>query len=107
MDSHPQLEFVKGIVSVLGWPALLGILVWLIRTWDKGQQQIHAIDAKTTITVQSVADVKAQVDVMKDNHLAHLQEGIAQVAASNDKAVEVLHKIDAGIQILVDRHTRT
>lgn len=103
---HPQLDTVDQIIRILGWPTLLCVLVWLIRTWDKGQRQVAEIDANTKTTIAAVSVVKDVVDKMTSNHLAHLQLGIEQVAKSNDQAVEILRKIDTGISVLTDRFPR-
>lgn len=104
---HPHLDLFDEIVRILGWPTLLGVLVWAIRTWDKGQRQFAEIGENTKTAVAGVAQVKAQVDTIQTNHLAHLQDGITRLADSNDKAVEVLHDIKTGIGILSDRFPRT
>lgn len=106
MYMHPQLDLADEILRILGWPTLLGVLVWAIRTWDQGQQQFKEIDTNTKTAVQSVTQVKEQVERIETNHLKHLQEGIIQVAMSNDKAVTVLQDINTGIKILVDRQPR-
>lgn len=103
---HPQLDMIDQIVRIFGWPTLLCTLVWLIRTWDKGQRQVAEIDANTKTTIAAVSVVKDAVDKMTNNHLAHLQAGIEQVAKSNDEAVEILHKINTGISVLTDRFPR-
>jgi hypothetical protein len=103
---HPQLDIIDQILRIIGWPALLSILVWAIRTYDKGQVQFHEMEENTKTAVATVEQVKTMVSVMQTNHLAHLQSGIEQVAKSNDKAVEVLGRIDTNIQILADRNSR-
>ena len=106
MVVYPQLEFLDEIVRLLGWPALLAGLVWVIRKWDKGQREFKDIAENTKIAVQGVSEVKSQVAVIQNNHLAHLQAGITQVAASNDKAVDLLQNISSDIRVLVDRTPR-
>ena len=106
MQMHPHLDLFDEIIRILGWPTLLGVLVWAIRTWDKGQRQFTEIGENTKTAVTGVAQVKAQVDVIQTNHLAHLQDGITRLADSNDKAVEVLGEIKTGIAVLRDRFPR-
>ena len=103
---HPQLDYVDQLLRLFSWPTLLGVLVWAIRTYDKGQRQFQEIDKNTQTAVASVEQVKTMVTVMQTNHLAHLQTGIEQVAKSNDEAVTVLGRIDTNIQILADRMPR-
>lgn len=103
---HPQLELIDQLIRMFGWPALLGTLVWVVRKWDTGQRELKELGANTKLAVETVNVVKSEVETIKNNHLAHLQDGITQVAVSNDKAVAVLQNIDAGIKILIDRTPR-
>lgn len=103
---HPHLDLFDEIVRILGWPTLLGVLVWAIRTWDKGQRQFQEISENTKTAVVGVEQVKMQVTTMQTNHLAHLQDGITRLANSNDAAVEVLGEIKTGIAVLTDRFPR-
>jgi hypothetical protein len=106
MQVHPRLDLFDQIIRIVGWPALLGVLAWAIRTYDKGQRQFQEMDKNTQTAVTTVTQVKELVTVMQTNHLFHLQEGITQVAKSNDEAVAVLHDIKTGIGILCDRVPR-
>jgi hypothetical protein len=106
LPQHPHLDTIDQLIRVIGWPSLLGVLVWAIRTYDKGRAQFVQMDKNTQTAVDTVTEVKNLVTVMQTNHLAHLQTGIEQVAKSNDKAVEVLGRIDTNIQILADRMPR-
>lgn len=103
---HPQLELIDQLIRIFGWPTLLGVLVWVVRKWDTGQRELKELGENTKLAVETVTIVKGEVETIKNNHLAHLQDGITQVAASNDKAVVVLQNIDAGIKILIDRTPR-
>jgi hypothetical protein len=103
---HPYLDLVDQLLRIFGWPALLTALAWTIRKWDKSQRQFQEIDKNTKVAVEAVAQVQDQVNRIETNHLVHLQEGITRVAASNDKAVEVLNEIRTGIEVLVDRTPR-
>ena len=106
MQLHPHLDLFDQIIRIVGWPALLGVLTWAIRTYDKGRAQFSQMDKNTQTAVDTVTEVKNLVTVLQNNHIAHLQSGIEQVAKSNDKAVEVLGRIDTNIQILADRMPR-
>ena len=103
---HPQLEFVDQLIRMLGWPTLLGMVIWVIRKWDAAQRDAQEIGTNTKLAVQKVSFVETELAAIKTNHLAHLQEGITRLAGSNDEAVVVLHDIKAGIGILVDRTPR-
>jgi predicted chitinase len=96
---HPHLDLLDEIVRTLGWPALLGALVWAIRKYDAGSRQLSEISADAKAAHEGVAEMKA-------NHLVHLQEGMVRLADSNDTAVEVLREINSGIDILKDRFPR-
>lgn len=102
----PQLELIDTIIRMVGWPAFLGAAVWAIRKWDAGQREFRDLHANTKQAADTVLLVKQEVDIIKTNHLAHLQTGIDAVAKSNDQAVEILRKIDTGITVLADRFPR-
>src|SRR3981189_848994 len=98
---HPQLELVDTIIRIIGWPTMIGMIIWVVRKWDNGQREIKELGDNTRLAVQSIAIVKTEVDTIKTNHLAHLQEGITLVAASNERAVDLLQDIKGGINVLV------
>jgi hypothetical protein len=109
MISPQQIETVQWVdtaIRIIGWPTVLGIVVWVVRKWDAGQRELKELHVNGRVAVETMNLVKAEVDTIKNNHLAHLQTGIEQLAGSNDKAVEVLQDIKAGIGILVDRTPR-
>ena len=103
---HPHLDLFDEIIRTLGWPVLVSVLVWAIRTYDKGTRQFKEIGENTKTAVAGVEQVKVQVATMQSNHLAHLQDGITRLANSNDAAVEVLGEIKTGIAVLTDRFPR-
>ena len=104
---NPQLDLMDEIVRILGWPAVVTTLVWVVRKWDAGQQAVKDLTDNTALAVQKVSKVDEELTLIKSNHLQHLQSGIDQLAVSNDKAVAVLEKINSGIGLLVDRTSRT
>ena len=101
---HPRLDLVDQIIRILGWPTLLGGLGWAIRKWDDGQRDFKVMGENTRIAVAKIATVETEVLAIKNNHLAHLQEGIVALSAS--KAVEILQTISKDIAVLVDRTPR-
>lgn len=103
---HPQLELIDQLIRIVGWPTLAGGFIWAVRKWDAGQRDFQDLHESTKVAVATMAVVKSEVDTIKNNHLAHLQDGIGKLAASNDKAVEVLQQIDTGIKVLIDRTPR-
>jgi hypothetical protein len=103
---HPQLDMLHEIVGILGWPALLAGLVWVIRVYDRGTRQVKDISADAAETKRMALETLGSLHEIKTNHLVHLQAGITQVATSNDRAVEVLQDISTGIRVLVDRTPR-
>lgn len=103
---HPQLDFADEVVRILGWPTLIAVVAWVVRKWDKNQRDLKSIVQNSQTAVAAVAVVDQKLDKIKDNHLAHLQAGIEQVAQTNEQAVVVLTNIDKGIAVLVDRSSR-
>jgi hypothetical protein len=103
---HPHLDLFDQLIRMFGWPALLGILVWAIRTYDKGARELKDIRETANETKRMVLETHGGLVEIKTNHFVHLQDGITRLADSNDKAVEVLHDIKTGIGILSDRFPR-
>jgi len=104
--AHPHLDLIDELVRILGWPALFGVIAWVIRKYDAGQAEFKKLGENTALAVQGITQVKQQVDTLETNHIAHLQIGINAVAKSNDQAVEVLREINKGIGIVLDRVPR-
>jgi hypothetical protein len=102
----PQVEAVDVAVRIVGWPSLIGGVIWIIRKWDSTKIAVQEIHENTKLAVEKVSEVKSDVDMIKINHLVHLQGGIDQLASSNEKVVTVLQNIDTNIKILADRTPR-
>lgn len=103
---HPDISLVEQIVHIFGIPSIIAALVWLVRTYDKGVREVKEVREDAAETKRIVMETHGGVQEIKTNHLAHLQDGISQLAASNDKAVDILQNIDKGITVLVDRDRR-
>ena len=104
---HPQLDFADELIRVFGYPAIIGAIVWASRKWDKWQQEFKIIRESTETAVAKISVVESEVNTIKTNHLAHLQDGIIRLAESNDKAVVYLQTISTGIAVLADREKRS
>ena len=100
---HPLLDYADELVRTFGVPALLGGLIWAIRTAVKGIAQFKEIDNNTKLAVSTTVAVKAAVETMQTNHVAHLQSGIDLLGKQGETQVTTLASIDKGISVLVDR----
>ena len=76
---NPQLDLLDEIVRILGWPAVVTTLVWVVRKWDAGQQAVKDLTDNTALAVQKVSKVDEELTLIKSNHLQHLQSGIDQL----------------------------
>lgn len=104
--AHPHLDTLDQIVRIFGWPCLLSVIIWAGKIIQKGQHDFKEMGANAKLAVTVGEEVKTQVGLLQTNHIAHLQQGIDKVAASNDKAVEVLQEISKGLSIVLDRVPR-
>jgi hypothetical protein len=102
----PAVEAVHSVVEILGWPTLLATIVWVVRKWDKLTGELRSIDKRTQDNLVTTTVVKAAVETIRDNHLAHVEQGVKDLASSHDKTIEVLGSIDKNIALLVDRFPR-
>ena len=99
-------DFITKFAPLIGWTALIGI-AWRLRGVVEEQVTLwKRIDAQTKEAVHEVATVKEKVDTLQTNHMAHMQGALEGIGRSNDKSVELLQDIKAGIGILTDRGTR-
>lgn len=93
MFVHPQLDAVDSVVRILGWPTLLGVLAWAIRTYDKGTRELKDLTANTAETRRMVMETHGAVTEIKTNHLTHLAEEIQSqtpILVSMDKTLAVI-----------------
>jgi hypothetical protein len=90
-------------LSLLGWPALVGI-IWKSRgRLDAFVNSWNAMDLRTQATADTTALIKKNVDVMSSNHLKHIEASLASMDLRHEKETELLTSIDKGIAVLVDR----
>jgi hypothetical protein len=105
-DPTPNLDIVDKLIRIFGIPGIIGVVVWLIRTYDNGQRTIKAIDERTQLTEQAITSVQACVTTIQTNHLEHLAEAITGIAATQADTLKVLGTMDKTLAILSDRSTR-
>jgi hypothetical protein len=97
------LEWAIDHLSLVGWPTLLAITWKFKGAFDKYLNGIAEVQKKTASTEQVTGEIKRNLEVVQNNHLAHLAEDIKGVGAQYEKHTELLTSIDRGIAILVDR----
>jgi hypothetical protein len=95
----PTLDIVDKVVRIFGIPAIIGAIVWLVKTWTK-------FDARSANTEAIAADVKKTTDEIATNHLQHLTQDMKDQKERQGETIEVLRNIDTNISILVDRTPR-
>lgn len=102
-NTHPGIDLVSEYVHVFGWPAILGVL-WTFRgRIDEFINKIDQIAEKTEKASQITGATLAEVNIIKTNHLTHVEENIGKLAETQEKTITVLASIDRGIAVLVDR----
>jgi hypothetical protein len=102
-DPIGSIDVVEKLVHIFGIPAIVGVIVWLIRQYDATQRTFTALHENTKLAVARVAEVKSAVDVIQTNHLKHLEDSMISLAKSHADANSILVSIDKGIAVLVDR----
>ena len=99
MFVHPQLDLADQIIRMLGWPALLGGLVWAVRKWDAAGVAAAAMKDDTTETRRMVLETLGGVNTIRDNHLAHL-------SAEVSKQTPLLVTMDKNLAVIATRLER-
>lgn len=102
----PHLDAVDKTVRIIGYPAIVGTIIWLVRTFEKGSAKVETIADTTKATLDVVTTTQ-------NNHLAHIANDLASQKEKQDSTIEVLDKqtevlrsIDKNISVLVDRSSR-
>jgi hypothetical protein len=98
-DPTPHLDVFEKLVRIIGWPALVGAVIWLVRTFDASNRKLTDIDKNSKSAFDTVVTVQAQVTTLETNHMKHMQDEL-------EKQTEILGNVDRGIGILVDRTPR-
>ena len=103
-------EYILDHIQVLGW-AGLGILAWKGRGYidrflagvELSDTRLQETQSTVSQALASVKEVKAGVDVIQTNHLAHVEKDLGTLSVKQDQANQILTSIDKSISILVDR----
>ena len=113
VPTRTHLDLIEQLVRIFGWPALLSGLWWAFREIQKLLVAFKTLQDNTTEAVTGVQVVQKDLQVLRDNHMAHLQTGIESVVRSNEEAVMVLKEIREDIRessqntaLLLDRIPR-
>jgi hypothetical protein len=99
LDPTPHLDLAEKLVRIFGWPSLVGVVIWLVRTFDASNRKLTDIDKHSKAAFDTVVVVQAQVDTMQSNHMAHMQDELKGQTV-------ILASMDKNIGILVDRTPR-
>jgi len=99
LDPTPHLDLAEKLVRIVGWPSLVGVVIWLVRTFDASNRKLTDIDKHSKAAFDTVTVVQTQVDTMQSNHMAHMQEELKGQTV-------ILTNMDKNIGLLVDRTPR-
>lgn len=99
-------NFISANIHILGWTGVF-VLAWRGRGYiDKFLAGVQLSDTRLQQTHALAAEVKAGVEAIQTNHLAHVEKDMGSLAAKQDATIVVLQSIDKNIGILVDRGIR-
>ena len=104
-------EYLSNYIHVFGWPALIGIVFWAGRTLQKGineykedraiiRETKETVDNKTDKALVIMADTKAVVDTMMNNHLHTIEGKVDLNNDKSDKLVELLGDIKENTAVM-------
>jgi hypothetical protein len=109
-DPVSPLTWLLDHANLVGWPSLLAITWKLKGAFDKYSSVIHQAKNNSDAAVKVAEEIKTNLSVVQNNHLAHLQADIQEMGKTYEKAyekqIELLQSIDRGISVLVDRSSR-
>jgi hypothetical protein len=102
----PTLDVAVKITHVIGLPAIVGAIVWLVRAYDSASRSNKEIAKGVQETQRIAMEVQGTMTTVRDNHLAHMAENINKLSDVQEKTVEVLQGVNTSLGILVDRTPR-
>jgi hypothetical protein len=100
VDPTPHLDIVEKLTHIIGIPAIVAGIVWLVRTFDASQRQWKDIDSNSKAAFDTASVIKSQVDVLQNNHMAHMETELKN-------QTQLLTSVDKNIAIIADRTPRT
>ena len=109
-DNTP-FEFISNHIHLIGWPALCGVFYWIGKSLQQGINEYKedraiiretklAVDVKTDKALVIMADTKATVDVMMNNHLHTIEGKVDLNNDKSDKLVELLGDIKENTAVM-------
>ena len=99
MLESPLLDNTRDIVHIVGIPGIIGAILWFIRKGDKNAQKLEDIDKNSKDAFTTAAVIKAQVDTLATNHMAHMQKEL-------EGQTIILRNMNENIAVIVDRTPR-
>jgi hypothetical protein len=97
------VDWIANHLQLVGWPALVGITWKFKGLFDRHFNSLAEVKENAVSAVQTTKQIKQNLEVVQNNHLAHLADDIKQVGIQYEKHTELLTSIDRGIAVLVDR----
>lgn len=105
-SSVSVLGWVADHLNLVGWPVLITFVWWFKGASDKYFSGIDEVKANTASTETVSQEIKRTLELVQNNHLAHLAQDIKEVGSFYEKHTELLTSIDKNIALLVDRSQR-
>ena len=99
-DPTPHLDIAYKLIHIVGIPALVAALIWVVRTFDASQRQLKDIDVNSKAAFNTATTIQGQVAILKDNHMAHM-------GLELQDQTKLLINMDKNIGLLVDRTPRS
>ena len=103
----PTLDVLVKITHIVGLPAIVGSIVWLVRAYDGASRSNKEISKGVQETQRLTMEVHGAMATVRDNHLAHMAENINKLSDVQERTVEILQGVNTSLGILVDRTPRS
>jgi hypothetical protein len=97
------LDWIANHLQLVGWPTLIAITWKFKGLFDRHFNSLADVKESSESAVQTARQIKQNLDIVQNNHLAHLAQDIKEVSNQYEKHNELLSSIDRGIAVLVDR----
>jgi hypothetical protein len=107
----------RDVVATIGFPTIAALIWKMARVYSQSQDELRKLTSSQTETLQLAADVKRNVDIIQNNHLAHIEDVMSNVVEHQkkgfdlltvqwDKSNEIFGEIKTSLAVIGDRLPR-
>ena len=87
-EPKSKIDLADQIIRMIGWPTVLGMVVWLIKELAKAKKEVK-------LAIVNISETRAKI------------EDISRLSTNSAEQLNLLQSLDKSMVILIDRMPRT